>query len=101
MSLARQVGLTHHNPPTNDEITTVDQVITLYTGANCHLCEQAKALLYPLLSERGLRLVEIDIHQNEQLKEQYGIRIPVVALTNGQEKGWPFTAAQIGRLLDA
>lgn len=79
----------------------MDQVITLYTGANCHLCEQAKALLYPLLSERGLRLVEIDIHQNEQLKEQYGIRIPVVALTNGQEKGWPFTAAQIGRLLDA
>lgn len=78
----------------------MDQVITLYTGANCHLCEQAKALLYPLLSERGLRLVEIDIHQNEQLKEQYGIRIPVVALTNGQEKGWPFTAAQIGRLLD-
>jgi len=100
LSLARQLGLTHHNPPTNDEITTVDQVITLYTGANCHLCEQAKALLYPLLSERGLRLVEIDIHQNEQLKEQYGIRIPVVALTNGQEKGWPFTAAQIGRLLD-
>ena len=79
----------------------MDQVITLYTGANCHLCEQAKALLYPLLSARGLRLVEIDIHQNEQLKEQYGIRIPVVALTNGQEKGWPFTAAQIGRLLDA
>ena len=78
----------------------MDQVITLYTGANCHLCEQAKALLYPLLSERGLRLVEIDIHQNEQLKEQYGIRIPVVVLTNGQEKGWPFTAAQIGRLLD-
>ena len=78
----------------------MDQVITLYTGANCHLCEQAKALLYPLLSERGLRLVEIDIHQNDQLKEQYGIRIPVVVLTNGQEKGWPFTAAQIGRLLD-
>ena len=35
----------------------------------------------------------------ERLKEKYGIRIPVVALPNGDEKGWPFTAAQIGRML--
>ena len=90
----------HHNPLINDEIRTVDQVLTLYTGANCHLCEQAKALLYPLLSERGMRLVEVDIHQDGELKEKYGIRIPVVLLANGEEKGWPFTAAQIGRLLD-
>ena len=90
----------HHNPLINHEISGVDQILTLYTGPNCHLCERAKALLYPLLSERGMRLVEVDIHQDGELKEKYGIRIPVVALTNGQEKGWPFTAAQIGRLLD-
>ena len=33
------------------------------------------------------------------LQEKYGLRIPVVALPNGHEKGWPFTAAQIMRLL--
>ena len=48
----------------------------------------------------GLTLVEVDIHTDTELQEKYGIRIPVVALANGEEKGWPFTAAQIGRLLD-
>ena len=73
--------------------------LIIYTGPNCHLCEQAKAILYPLMSERGLTLVEVDIHTDAELQQKYGIRIPVV-LANGQEKGWPFTAAQIGRLLD-
>jgi glutaredoxin len=80
-----------HEPSANQLI--------IFTGPNCHLCEQAKALLYPLMSERGLTLVEVDIHTDAELQQKYGIRIPVV-LANGQEKGWPFTAAQIGRLLD-
>ena len=75
--------------------------VTLYTGPHCHLCEQAKTVLYPLLSERQLQLVEINIQESDDLKERYGIRIPVVALANGQEKGWPFTASQIRRMLDA
>lgn len=74
--------------------------VRLYTGPNCHLCEQAKAVLYPLLSEKGLELVEVNIQESEILKEKYAIRIPVVALPNGEEKGWPFTAAQIGRMID-
>ncbi|MCS5582589.1 MAG: glutaredoxin family protein [Pseudomonadales bacterium] len=74
--------------------------LTIYTGHNCHLCEQAKAILYPLMTEKGWSLVEVNIQGDESLKEKYGIRIPVVALSSGDEKGWPFTAAQIGRLLD-
>ena len=76
------------------------QQITLYTGPNCHLCEQAKALLYPLLTERGMHLVEVNIQTDPELQKNYAIRIPVVVFANGEEKGWPFTAAQIGRLLD-
>ena len=44
--------------------------------------------------------MEVNIQADAGLQEKYGIRIPVVALANGEEKGWPFTAAQIGRLLD-
>ena len=75
--------------------------LTVYSGPNCHLCEQAKAILYPLLTERGWELLEVNIQGDEELKEKYGIRIPVVALPNGEEKGWPFTAGQIGRLIDS
>lgn len=74
--------------------------LIIYTGPNCHLCEQAKAILYPLMSERGLTLQEVNIQQTEDLKQRYGIRIPVVALPDGREKGWPFTAAQIARMLE-
>ena len=74
--------------------------LTIYTGPNCHLCEQAKAILYPLLTEKGWNLAQVNIQDDELLKEKYGIRIPVVALPNGEEKGWPFTAAQIARMLD-
>lgn len=79
-------------------VPLVNQLI-LFTGPNCHLCEQAKTILYPLLTEKGWVLLEVNIQDDEALKEKYGIRIPVVVLPNGDEKGWPFTAAQIGRLL--
>ena len=74
--------------------------LTIYTGPNCHLCEQAKGILYPLLSEKGWTLTEVNIQDDKALQEKYGIRIPVVLLPSGEEKGWPFTAAQIARMLD-
>ena len=77
----------------------LDKTIRIYTGPNCHLCEQAKVILYPLLSEQGWELMEVNIHEAENLSQRYGIRIPVVALPDGSEKDWPFTAAQIGRML--
>jgi len=77
----------------------VNDELVIYTGDQCHLCEQAKALLVPVLEQSGLDLKEVDIDSDEMLKERYGLRIPVLLLPNGQEKGWPFTAAQIMRLL--
>ena len=78
----------------------MDKQLIIYTGGNCHLCDQAKPILYPMLTEKGWRLIEVDINTDAGLREVYGIRIPVVALPNGEEKGWPFTAAQIARMLD-
>ena len=73
--------------------------ITLYSGQHCHLCDQAKALVYPLLPEFNATLEVVDIAGNPQLQELYGIRIPVLKMPNGEEKGWPFSAGQVRRLL--
>ena len=73
--------------------------LTLLTGSNCHLCDLAKAILNPLVIEKDWELVEVSIHGNKDLEEGYAIRIPVVVFPDGSEKGWPFTAAQIRRLL--
>jgi hypothetical protein len=43
----------------------------------------------------------VNIQDSEDLGQRYGIRIPVVALPDGREKGWPFTAAQIARMLES
>lgn len=74
-------------------------VLTLYTGTGCHLCDQARALLLPLLAAAGWQLREISITGNAELERRYGVRIPVVATADGRDKGWPFTAGQIRRLL--
>ena len=78
----------------------VKQLI-LYTGPQCHLCEQAKAVLDPLLAQKGWDLVEVSIAEDDRFTEAYGLRIPVVAMPNGDEKGWPFTVFQIERMLEA
>lgn len=74
--------------------------ITLVTGSHCHLCEQAKAVLYPLSEVRQIQLAERSIDEDQSLKDRYALRIPVLLLPDGREKGWPFTAAQIDRMLD-
>ena len=80
--------------------THMTNQLTLLTGSNCHLCALAKALLNPLVIEKDCELFEVSIHGNKDLEETYAIRIPVVVFPDGSEKGWPFTAAQIGRLLE-
>ena len=74
--------------------------ITLISGPNCHLCDQAKEMLFPLLEAKNIQLNELNVRDDVALFEQYGLRIPVVIFADGSEKGWPFTAAQIARMID-
>ena len=77
----------------------MENTLILYTGNHCHLCDQAEALIYPLLTEHGWQLQEINISDNPDLVKKYATRIPVVVVSSGEEKGWPFTQGQIKRLM--
>ena len=77
----------------------MNNTLTLYTGPHCHLCDQAKSIIYPIIQEMGWRLHEVNIADDESLKEIYGVRIPVIANSMGEEKGWPFSAGQVKLLL--
>jgi glutaredoxin len=57
---------------------------TLYTRPGCHLCEEAKAAIAPLLREFGAVLREVNIDEDPVLKERYGWDIPVIFI--GQRK---------------
>lgn len=52
--------------------------VTLYTRPGCHLCEEAKAAMAPLLREFGASLREVNIEQDAVLEEHYGWDIPVI-----------------------
>lgn len=54
--------------------------LTLYTRADCHLCEEAKALLKPLLEEFGLTLIEVDVDTDPELAKRFGEEVPVIFL---------------------
>jgi predicted DCC family thiol-disulfide oxidoreductase YuxK len=78
----------------------MDKKITLISGPNCHLCNQAKQLLYPLVEAKNIQINELNVKDDAALFERYGLRIPVVVFADGSEKGWPFTAAQIARIIN-
>jgi len=65
--------------------------LTLYSTSACHLCENAKKLIWPFLHSYGYTLREVDIVESENLMQVYGLRIPVISFENGGELDWPFT----------
>jgi glutaredoxin len=71
--------------------------IKLYGTACCHLCDEAQAIL----REMGIQVDHVDIADDDELLEKYGIRIPVLKrVDTGAELGWPFDAAAVSRFLE-
>jgi glutaredoxin len=52
--------------------------VTLYTRPGCHLCEEAKTAIVPLLREFAAALREVNIEKDAVLEERYGLDIPVI-----------------------
>jgi glutaredoxin len=52
--------------------------VTLYTRPGCHLCEDAKAVIEPLLREFRASLREVNIDGDPELARRYGYDIPVI-----------------------
>jgi glutaredoxin len=58
--------------------------VTLYTRPGCHLCDEAKAAIAPLLQEFGASLREVNIDDDPVLKQRYDWDVPVILI--GQRK---------------
>lgn len=76
----------------------------LYSTLGCHLCEEAEAVLLPLLNEAQMHGVPIEIEvidiAEEGLIDTYGVRIPVLRyVASGVELDWPFDEGQVRGLL--
>ncbi len=71
--------------------------VSFYHREQCHLCEQALALLQQ--AGLGERVVMIDIDSDPELGVAYGLRIPVVESADGRVLDWPFDIDAVRALI--
>ena len=69
--------------------------VILYSTDCCHLCELAQAQL----DELQIAYRVVDIIDDSELVERYGVRIPVVLNQQQKELGWPFELPQLQAFL--
>jgi glutaredoxin len=65
-----------------DPLLTDQLEVTLYTRPGCHLCDEAKLQMAPLLAEFGARLREVNIDADPELRELYSLDVPVIFLAD-------------------
>ena len=73
--------------------------ITLYTRPGCHLCEDAKTAIEPLLEEFGAHLREVNIEEDRDLTDRYGWDIPVLFVGTHKVAKHPVNLKQLRRNL--
>lgn len=54
--------------------------LTIYSRPGCHLCEEAKSQIAPLLKQFGARLTEVNIDNDPALRALYDYDVPVILL---------------------
>jgi len=66
----------------------------LYQRDDCHLCDQALAVL---AQARLAGLDSVFIDDDAGLEARYGARVPVLRDAQGRELDWPFDVAAVSR----
>lgn len=61
--------------------------VTLLSRDGCHLCEVARGELERILPDYGLAADVVDVDADDELRFEYGDRVPVV-LIDGKEHGY-------------
>src|SRR5579864_4996684 len=74
--------------------------VTLYSRPGCHLCEEAKAAMAPLLREFDAVLYEVNIDEDAVLKGRYGWDIPVIFIGTRKAAKHRVDLAQFRRQLE-
>lgn len=74
--------------------------LVFYTRTGCHLCEEAKAQLAPLLKEFGLVLQEVNIDGDAALAARFGEEVPVLFLDGRKVAKHRVDVKQLRRALE-
>lgn len=59
---------------------TGNRDVTLYSRQGCHLCDEAREMIQPLVKESGVRFSDVDIDDDAKLLQNYNEVVPVVLI---------------------
>ena len=63
----------------------------LYGTSACHLCEDAEEIIQAINKNKEINYIFLDISENDDLLETFGLMIPVLACNSTSEQlHWPF-----------
>lgn len=65
-----------------------ERTVTLIGKPDCHLCEDARAVIVRVTNELGAAFEEKDITQDPALYEEYWEQIPVTLIDGRQHDFW-------------
>ena len=69
--------------------------VTLYTRADCPLCDEARALLDALAPDLGFTVEAVDIDADPDLRRRYDYAVPVIAAGGEEIARAPIRAAAL------
>ncbi len=69
--------------------------VTLYTRADCRLCDEARALLEGLAERLGFAIEAVDIDADAELRARYNYAVPVIAAGGEEVARAPIRAAAL------
>ncbi len=73
--------------------------VTLYTKADCGLCEEAASMLRRLRKQTRFELESVNIEADAGANERYGSRIPVIAVDGEEVAAAPLDEKQLAAIL--
>ncbi|HEV7826416.1 MAG TPA: glutaredoxin family protein [Mycobacteriales bacterium] len=62
--------------------------VTLLTRGGCHLCEPAREAVARVAAATGVAWDEVDVDTDDELRTEYGDRLPVVLLDGAEHGYW-------------
>src|SRR5712692_3106128 len=75
--------------------------VTLYSRPGCHLCDEAREQMAPLLRQFGVRLRVVNIDEDPALRARHTNDVPVILLGARKVAKHRLDPAQFRRQLDA
>ncbi|WP_415905531.1 glutaredoxin family protein [Neptuniibacter sp. QD48_55] len=70
--------------------------LELMGTVGCHLCDVAEQLIASSVDMQKYAIYQVDIADDDDLVERYGVKIPVLLdLESKEELEWPFDQSQL------